>query len=268
MLTKRSRYYRLDDTEFPDHAGIERRCKALRRVSAVDGQFVHTLEASDRLDHLAYKYYRQSLHWWRICDANPQFATPLALLGKTVNTVLSVTLSWDDSVPPLSELYDTLASTVGMERVDKGDHNGVPEIEVRDGTQLFTLPGVLKDELKNAVRTQVMPVSLNTALAAEGLVLPAGLRFKMPADNLWQIELAATSSIYRFHYNTDTGLIGVNPGLVRYRMVLLLTYNRNTVDRQSIIDQITSLGFYAENIETLTRVGQGVVIPPRCTGKD
>ena len=40
------------------------------------------MNAGDRLDQLAYKYYGQPLQWWHICDANPDFLSPLAPLGR------------------------------------------------------------------------------------------------------------------------------------------------------------------------------------------
>ena len=56
--------------------------KTLRLLPQVSGTFRHTVEDVDRLDHLAYKYYQQPRKWWRISDANPEFLSPQALLGK------------------------------------------------------------------------------------------------------------------------------------------------------------------------------------------
>ena len=145
MINKRSRYYRLDETTFPDQNGIERQCKALRRLRGADGQFLHNLEASDRLDHLAYKYYQQSLHWWRICDANLKFDTPLALLDKTPDTKIEVELAWDDTQPPLALLYDALKALTGIKQVDKGKNNGIPKNTARPHKRL--LPGCVRKVL-------------------------------------------------------------------------------------------------------------------------
>ncbi|MBC7983332.1 MAG: hypothetical protein H7Y02_05685, partial [Candidatus Obscuribacterales bacterium] len=70
MLSKRSRYYALEEVVHPDRAGVLRKTSSVRPLPLVSGQFLHTVDANDRLDLLAYKYYRQSLHWWRVCDAN------------------------------------------------------------------------------------------------------------------------------------------------------------------------------------------------------
>jgi hypothetical protein len=81
MFTKISRYQKLPDIVTTDTRGQEFASKPLRLLPEVSGVFLHAVEEVDRLDHLAYKYYRQSRKWWRICDANPEFMSPLALLG-------------------------------------------------------------------------------------------------------------------------------------------------------------------------------------------
>lgn len=268
MISKRSRYYRLDDAAFPDRWGIERRCKELRRTPEVAGRFLHTLEASDRLDHLAYKYYRQSLYWWRICDANPQFADPLALLGKTPATEIRLELNWDAGAPPLPALYSSLADIVGILRVLKGGDNGLPGIVITDGPALFTLAGGLRTQLDAAVLSQSLPAALDTALQAEGLTLPATLRFSRPEENLWQIENTADAALHRFIYSSGTGLISVSQATLNYTIELFVTYNRNSVTQQSITGAIEALGFTVAEVESITRIGQGLVIPPRYTGRD
>lgn len=268
-LSKRSRYYRLDEVAFPGRDGIERRTRALRRTPGVAGQFLHTLEANDRLDHLAYKYYRQSLHWWRICDANPEFADPLALLGKTPAAEIRLELKWSDGVPPLAELYATLADVTGILRVVKGG-NGLPALEIRDGAPavLFTLPGALTTELDAAVIGQSLPGALDTALQAEGLTLPSALRCSRPEENLWHIEDPAAAGLYRLRYSGDTGLISVNKAVQEYLIELFITYNRNSVTQQSITGAIEALQFEVEEAAPVTRLGLGIVIPPRYTGRD
>jgi hypothetical protein len=269
MTGKRSRYYRLEDAAFPDRDGIERQCKALRRTPDVAGQFLHTLEASDRLDHLAYKYYRQSLHWWRICDANPEFAEPLALLGKTPLAVIRLELIWDSAgAPPLAGLYAALAGMTGIVRMVKEGENGLPGLEIADGAPLFTLAGGLRPALDSAVLRQALPPALNTALVAQGLTLPvAGLRFSKPEDNLWHIE-TGDARLYRFRYTGATGLVTVNGGVQRYSLVLSVAYNRDSVTQQAIVSAIEARGFEVGDVEPVARIGRGIVIPPRYTGRD
>lgn len=39
--------------------------------------WVHEWQHGDKLDLLAYRYYRNSDEWWRILDFNPQIVNPL-----------------------------------------------------------------------------------------------------------------------------------------------------------------------------------------------
>ncbi len=82
MFTKISRYYKVPDVAVPDAQGRVLASKDLRLLPEVTGTFRHRVQAGDRLDHLAHKYYSQPLQWWHICDANPEFLSPLALLGE------------------------------------------------------------------------------------------------------------------------------------------------------------------------------------------
>jgi hypothetical protein len=117
MFSKISRYRKLPDMVTIDVKGRALESKNLRLLPEVTGIFLHTVEEIDRLDHLAYKYYKQSRKWWRICDANPEFMSPQALLGKeTVVTYrFPLTFSGNGSRPPWSDLLGQLAEIVGIE---------------------------------------------------------------------------------------------------------------------------------------------------------
>lgn len=268
MFSKRSRYYRLNDTVHPDHNGVERNCKALRKLPDVDGRFLHTLEASDRLDHLAYKYYRQSLHWWRICDANPGFKTPLALLDKTPGIELKLAFHRDGDSPPLSELYGRLEQLAGVEFIDKSENGGQPETEIIEADSvLFNLPGALRTELDNAARMQVLPAALDTALQAEGLTLSGQLRFGRPGGALWQVTAGGGEQVYRFYYSGDTDLLAVVEATTRWSLTISVVYNRNSLFQQEIDNQFAATGFVIDEAIIQTRIGQSIMIPPRFTGK-
>ena len=81
MFSKISRYRKVPDVTAPDARDGCWPPRTLRLLPEVTGSFRHTVDAGDRLDQLAYTYYGQPLQWWRICDANPEFLSPLALLG-------------------------------------------------------------------------------------------------------------------------------------------------------------------------------------------
>ncbi len=119
MFSKISRYRTLPDMVTTDARGRTVSSRALRLLPPVSGTFLHTVEGVDRLEHLAFKYYQQPRSWWHICDANPAFMAPQALLGKepVVSARFSLTLRAEDDLPPWAELLGQLAAVVGVERV-------------------------------------------------------------------------------------------------------------------------------------------------------
>jgi len=117
MFFKNSRYRKLPDEVTVDVKGRRLLSKSLRLPPEVNGTFLHTLEQSDRLDHLAYKYYKQSRKWWRICDANPEFPWPQALLGKDpfLTQRFPLIYSGPESQPPWTLLLNRINALVGVE---------------------------------------------------------------------------------------------------------------------------------------------------------
>src|SRR5713101_3985722 len=82
MFSRISRYRKLPDVVVDDARRPTVASKVLRLLPDVTGTFKHTVEEADRLDHLAFSYYQQPRKWWRISDANPEFLSPLDLLGQ------------------------------------------------------------------------------------------------------------------------------------------------------------------------------------------
>ena len=119
MFSKISRYRKLEDVVVPDSSGRLAASKALRLIPKVDGEFLHTVEENDRLDHLAFKYYKQPRKWWRICDANPDFPFPPALLGKDTLVVerFPLIINTEADEPLWSEVLADLTAIVGVEQV-------------------------------------------------------------------------------------------------------------------------------------------------------
>jgi hypothetical protein len=119
MFSRVSRYRKLPDIVTTDSQGRTLPSKALRLLPEVSGTFSHTVEDVDRLDHLAYKYYQQPRKWWHIVDANPEFMSPQALLGKEPIVTDRFPLTFDDNgtQPPWSALVRNLTDRVGVEGI-------------------------------------------------------------------------------------------------------------------------------------------------------
>lgn len=116
MFSKISRYRKLQDIVTTDAEGHRIESKDLRMSPEVSGIFSHTIEENDRLDHLAYKYFKQPRKWWRICDANPEFMSPNALLGKDTITTTHIPLNFTETTaePPWAELHHGISQMVGV----------------------------------------------------------------------------------------------------------------------------------------------------------
>jgi hypothetical protein len=118
MFNKTSRYYSFPTVITTDAHGRERESTQLRLLTRLSGSFFHTLQAMDRFDSLAHRYYKKSLHWWPIADANPEFLSPWALLGKEVVTTQRFNLAWSHpEVPPWTRLYQQLVAKIGVKTV-------------------------------------------------------------------------------------------------------------------------------------------------------
>ena len=117
MFSTGSRYRKVPDVAVPDASGRVLPAKGARPLPEVTGTFTHTVNSGDRLDQLAFTYYRRPLDYWHICDANPSFLSPLALVGAEPvgTTVFPVTGPADD--PPWVTLLAALNGTVGVEAV-------------------------------------------------------------------------------------------------------------------------------------------------------
>lgn len=117
MFSKISRYRKLSDVVITDSKGRALGSKELRLLPEVSGAFFHTIEAVDRLDHVAYKYYKQPRKWWRICDANPEFMSPQALLGKEPIAMTRFPLTFNGEDVPWSNLLKALSEHIGVEDI-------------------------------------------------------------------------------------------------------------------------------------------------------
>ncbi|MFI2508905.1 hypothetical protein [Streptomyces sp. NPDC018972] len=114
MFSKQSRYHPVPVVVVPGPDGRTVVTKDLRALPEVTGTFTHVLGDGDRLDQLAFLYYGQPLHYWRICDANPEFLSPLALIGQEalVDTSYRVAVADDTS---WARVLAVLSATVGVE---------------------------------------------------------------------------------------------------------------------------------------------------------
>ena len=80
MLFEGSRYLRVKDQAVPAPDGRPVQVKRVRPLEVPEGSFEYVAKEGDRLDLLAFRFYRTPRKWWLICDANPGVLYPDELL--------------------------------------------------------------------------------------------------------------------------------------------------------------------------------------------
>ncbi len=172
MFSKISRYKKLDNIVTSGIRGLSIESKSLRPTPETGGDFEHTLLETDRLDHLARKYYKQPRKWWRICDADPEFMSPLALVGDDPVSTACLTVSFPGGPenPPLYKLRKKLSETLGVKDV-VFEANPDNSTEV---TVIYNRMNVKMTDLKNGAEAEGFTVDAAADVGRTGkkIVIP------------------------------------------------------------------------------------------------
>ncbi len=172
MFSRLSRYRTLPEVHAVDAAGRRLASAELRLLPATPGSVRHSVEAGDRLDHLAYKYYRQPTRWWRICDANPELLSPLELLAEGPLATVRLPLGYGgEGAAPWPELVRRLLATPGVDEVTVED--SVAELVTVETTIDTETVSFERSDVRRAVvvryhRHTVTPEALSEVVAAAG----------------------------------------------------------------------------------------------------
>ena len=86
MFFRGSRYANVGEHQITDGKGRVIRYKKTRFIPATQAQMGHMVSQGERLDHIAFRYYRDPERFWRICDANRAMWPPelVAEAGRTI----------------------------------------------------------------------------------------------------------------------------------------------------------------------------------------
>ncbi|WP_203917808.1 hypothetical protein [Rugosimonospora africana] len=173
MANALSRYRKVPDVTATDAAGRTLPSKDIRPLPAVTGTFTHTVDSGDRLDQLAFTYYNQPLQYWHICDANPQFLSPLALLSKEPVQVTRFPVSVPADPPPWAAVRSALNDLVGVEDVTVVEDVAlVPRRQTVGGQQVtVTVESVSRSVLVRYNRLNVDAPALAAAMTTAGLTV-------------------------------------------------------------------------------------------------
>lgn len=269
MFNRQSRYYRIPNQVTLDEQQRARESKGVRLLPEVSGKFFHTIESDDRLDQLAYKYYRKSKTWWHICDANPDSLSPLELLGDSVMVKGVLVVRWDDYLPPWNFLKTETRKILGVNSVILGA--GVSERIETDITPLNiigTSSTIFIDELRTATTTQVISAALDAELQSHGIVPSNNLRIRMlSTDTVWEIEDIDAQAIIQYRLASGPPAeLNLYDTAISNQWSLAITFNSNLILVEEVISQIENLGFSVTDSELTGRVGKKIFIPPKYTG--
>lgn len=264
MFSKYSRYRKLPDEVTTDPRRRTLASKQLRLTPDVEGTFLHTVEEGDRLDHLAYKYYRRTRSWWRICDADAERLSPQALVGREPLATVRIPVTWEGFTPPWSDLLKTVADAYGVDAAHFG-HDALPAQTFDEGEAVFDIDPALVTDLDAAVHTQTPGPALTVALNDGGIVLSDDLAIitERPDDDLWRITDRAESTVHTLRFFEEEGLLNVYAATVQYDWTLTVLFNEVNTAPDTLAGLAESLGFVADTPVTIERAGKKVIIPSR-----
>ncbi len=263
MFSKFSRYRKLPDDVIADARGRTLPAKALRLLPQVPGDFFHTVEEIDRLDHLAFKYYEQPTKWWHICDANPDFMSPLALLGAEPLVTTRFTLVFPRPAPPWAALFRELAEKRGVVQVRVDDEQRKPTFAVSIVSRRGYIDPVFHSELEGGVFSE----SLHAEFEACGIVSLAEPVTISRAENKWLVtDKTPAQDIYaivpEYEQASEECWLGIYNCTIQHTWAVIVTYNRMNVDADELEAVIAAEGFEVGQPEHVGRIGKPIVIPP------
>jgi hypothetical protein len=117
MYTRDSRYRQVSEVSRRDPSERTLLVTDFRTGRSAEGTFRHTVDTNDRLDQLAQQYYGKPRKWWLIGDANPEFASPLALLGHDPIRGVQLVMEGPVADRPWWRLLSSLRALPGVEDV-------------------------------------------------------------------------------------------------------------------------------------------------------
>jgi nucleoid-associated protein YgaU len=80
MFFDGSRYLRVAEYSVDGAGGAQQKLKVTREPLAGEVALTYQVREGDRLDLLAFKFYRNARKWWLIADANSDCMAPEQLL--------------------------------------------------------------------------------------------------------------------------------------------------------------------------------------------
>jgi len=250
MFTKGSRYRNLPQSSALTADGESLPGVDLRAISPRPGTFLHTVQDSDRLDLLAYKYYNDSTMWWQICDANPSLAFPTDLVDLSPVGQQQMQLSYPDSETRYRALLDNLGA-IGVVVSEESDFIEAVVAITYDGK------AATRQQILGAIKTQGFDL-LDSHLCGSGPAFTEAFVFNdHGAKQAWRDLLEG---------------LGELPGILAVQSVLsdamlTIVFNKAMVGDLAIPNLMAARGFTTSSPPIdFSRAGTAIVVPPKRTG--
>lgn len=258
MFRKGSRYRILPEFTLPTGSGEYILTKAVRVLADRPvGRFQHTVQESDRLDLLAFKYYGDPAKWWQISDANPVPSFPTEILDQGPLAQERLVLAYSAFFSRFTGLVEALGllGTVELERNSLFEETVPREPDFVESTVVVvyapsatTRQGVLQ-EISNrgfrCVRTHSWTAGTNTAEAFTIIDTEAREQWRLMVEGL-----AGTAGVLEMRSLVTEKIVEVR-------------YNRAMVDRKRILALVQAAGFalLPESLQ-MTPMGTRITVPP------
>jgi len=268
MFFKNSRYYKLDNAAKLDANGVVVESKQMRLSPVVSGEFQHIIEDTDRLDSLAFKYYKKPGQWWHLCDANTEFMSPRALLGKEPVHLTNFEVQWDGLQAPWHHLRNALMLEVGVESVLLGnEQRAYPDEVIFDLSLLFSMDIILQPDIHASILLQQLSSNLDTEFQAQGHVLDSNIKIMQVENNHWQLTELSSGAIYSIR--SEEGVLNVYSNAIRFNWLVSVLHNVININPDQLKDKIETIDsgrFSAFSPINIGRIGKPIVIPPLLAG--
>lgn len=257
MFTKGSRYRKLSEVTAPDARGRVLRSIALRPLRKTTGVLLHTLQEGERLDQLAERYFGQPRKWWQICDANPEFLSPLALLGQEPISAASFALA----AAPLGNLPSELAGELENDTPSDLLHQACIDL----GVVLSESATITREDQRGRWRIADEPAgSYLVADVGDGLAVypeqfPWAALLALLEATVGVEQIAVTDDLQTEVEPWDAALVAVD----RHIRSVRVTFNRMNVSAEQLAEAMSTQipGLVAGRPEQISRVGKQIAIP-------
>jgi hypothetical protein len=247
MFVRGSRYRNLPESASVDARDERAVGKELRFISRLSGQFLHTVSGQDRLDLLAFKYYRDSTRWWQISDANPEFPFPLALLDRA--PIIEERLALVD--PDNAGRFDALVAAV----------NALSQVASRSNS--FVTSEIVATFAAATVRAQII-----TAIGQRGFQFLRSYSWVPAAGGIAEAFTLEDLQL-KTRWRRMLEDLRATPGVTALRSNLAeatihVVRNAAMIDRGAMLARISKSGFATSPLlsEQAERIGAKIIIPP------